>query len=110
MANYNASNNEGALAEITTILEAFTGESPITEEEFVRTVKKMKVDFARGFETCSGIADALGDALTVTGSVDAVTGTLERLEALTRQDVIDAVNTYLKPSLAYTTVLVPQHD
>jgi zinc protease len=110
MANYNASNNEAALAEITTILEAFTGESPITEDEFVRTVKKMKVDFARGFETCSGIADALGDALTVTGSVDAVTGTLERLEALTRQDVIDAVNTYLKPSLAYTTVLVPQHD
>ena len=70
----------------------------------------MKIDFARGFETCSGIADALGDALTVTGSVEAVTGTLERLESLTRQDVIDAVNTYLKPSLAYTAVLVPQND
>jgi predicted Zn-dependent peptidase len=48
--------------------------------------------------------------LTVTGSVEAVTGTLERLESLTRQDVIDAVNTYLKSSLAYTAVLVPQND
>ena len=110
MANYNTANDEAALAELTAILDAFTGEEPITEEEFARTVKKMKVDFARGFETCSGIADALGDALTVTGSVEAVTGTLERLESLTRQDVIDAVNTFLKSSLAYTAVLVPQND
>jgi zinc protease len=108
-ANYTGVDNSAALAEITAILTAFSGESPITEEEFARTVKKMKVDFARGFETCAGIADALGDALTVTGRVEAVTETLDRLNTLTRQDVIEAVNTYLNPSLAYTAVMVPQH-
>ncbi len=109
MANFTGTDTQAALAEITQILEDFAGENPITEAEFTRTVKKMKVNFAQSFETCSGIADALGDALTVTGDVAAVTETLERLESLTRQDVIDAVQQYLLPSLAYTAVMVPQH-
>jgi zinc protease len=108
MANFSGADTPAALKELTDILEAFTGEEPITEEEFNRVVKKMKVEFAQSFETCSGIANALGDALTVVGDVDVITGTLDRLNALTRDDVVAAAKQYLTPSLAYTAVMVPK--
>jgi len=109
MANYNGDDTDVALKEINDELTAFVGDSPVTEEEFARTVKKMKVDVARGFETCAGIADMIGESITVTGGFDAVSKPLELLDALTRDDVIAAAKKYLAPSLAYTAVMEPQH-
>jgi zinc protease len=109
MANFSGKDTALALQEINTLLEGFVGEAPITEAEFARTVKKMKVEFAQSFETCSGIANAVGDALTVIGDVSPITGVLERLESITRDDVIAAAKQYLSPSLAYTAVMVPKH-
>jgi zinc protease len=107
MANFNGTDSDVALKELTDILTDFTSTTPITPEEFARTVKKMKVDVARGFETCAGIADMIGESLTVTGSLTGVTDILKNLDALTLDDVVSASQQYLAPSLAYTAVMEP---
>jgi zinc protease len=108
--NFIASDVPAALGEIDAVFESLTGDTPITQEEFDRTVKKLKADFARSVETCSGLADNLGESYTLTEDVGFFTSTLEELKALTLADVQSAVAKYLSPALAYTAVLRPYND
>jgi zinc protease len=103
--NFNTPDVTLALNEVTTELTAFLTEKPITQAEFDRTIKKAKVDFATGIETTSGLADLVGESLTVFGSVEAFTQYLPILEGLTLADVQQVAQQYLQPSLAFTAVL-----
>jgi zinc protease len=103
--NFNTPDVPLALNEVTTELKAFLTDKPITQAEFDRTIKKAKVDFATGIETTSGLADLVGESLTVFGSVEAFTQYLPILEGLTLADVQQAAQQYLQPQLAFTAVL-----
>jgi zinc protease len=103
--NFNSTDVPAALEEVKAELTAFLSDKPITQEEFDRTIKKAKVDFASGIETTSGIADVLGESLTVNGTVEAFTGYLTVLNALTLEGVQAVAKKYLQPELAFTAVL-----
>ena len=103
--NFNTTDVASALDEVKAELTAFLSDKPITQEEFDRTIKKARVDFASGIETTSGIADVLGESLTVNGTVDVFTQWLDVLNALTLEGVQAVAKKYLQPELAFTAVL-----
>lgn len=80
---------------------------PITPEEFRRAVKKLKVNFAETSETASNIAESIGEALTVVGSLDSYLGYLDELNALDVETVNSVARHYLGLEQAYTAVMVP---
>jgi zinc protease len=107
--NFAGSDTQAAMAEVTEQLRLFLdGPNQITAEEFERTIKKLKVGFARSVETCAGLGEALGESLTVYGNLEAFTHALQRFNQLTLEDVKTVAQRYLQPSLAYSAVLVPQ--
>lgn len=83
---------------------------PITEDEFRRALKKLKVDFAETSETASGIAETIGEALTVAGSLDAYLNYLDVLNALDVDTVNAVARQYLALDKAYTSLMVPSAD
>lgn len=109
--NFNPQENPGTakdtLRQLETELERMLTTEPITEDEFRRAVKKLKVNFAETSETASGIAETIGEAVTVVGTFDAY---LKYLNVLNELDV-DTVNAvarqYLALDKAYTSVMVP---
>jgi zinc protease len=103
--NFNTTDVASALDEVKAELTAFLADKPITQEEFDRTIKKARVDFASGIETTSGIADVLGKSLSVTDTVETFTGYLTVLDALTLEGVQAVAKKYLQPELAFTAVL-----
>jgi zinc protease len=105
--NFTSSDVEASLEEVRAELAALLGDKPITQDEFERMVHKMKVSFAEASETASGLADTLGDCLTVAGSLGHFSNYLSVLETVTLADVHQAAQTYLRPSSVYTSVLVP---
>ncbi|MCS6266375.1 MAG: insulinase family protein [Vampirovibrio sp.] len=103
--NFNTTDVTAALDEVKAELIAFLTGKPITQEEFDRIIKKARVDFASGIETTSGIADVLGESLTVNGTVEVFTHWLDVLNALTLEGVQAVAKKYLQPELAFTAVL-----
>jgi zinc protease len=103
--NFNTTDVTAALDEVKAELTAFLTDKPITQEEFDRIIKKARVDFASGIETTSGIADVLGESLTVNGTVEVFTHWLDVLNALTLEGVQAVAKKYLQPELAFTAVL-----
>lgn len=99
-----------ALEMVRNLLRQVLTDQPITDDECQRTLKKLKADFAETSETASGIADAIGESLTVTGSLDYYLKYLDTLSTITTEDVNKAVQTYLNPNKAYTAVLEPNMD
>ncbi|MDX2084230.1 MAG: pitrilysin family protein [Candidatus Melainabacteria bacterium] len=106
--NFLSSDVTASLGELTGELERFLHDAPMTQDEFERAVKKLKVDFADTSETASGIAEALGDAVTVANSLGHYTQYLDTLASLDLETVHQVARRYLAPSQAYTTVLVPK--
>lgn len=112
--NFNPQESPGTvkdtLRQLETEVERMLTTEPITQDEFTRAVKKLKVNFAETSETASGIAETIGEAVTVVGSMDAY---LNYLNVLNELDV-DTVNTvarkYLALDKAYTSVMVPGED
>ncbi len=82
-------------------------DTPITKEECQRTIKQLKSTFAETSETAAGIADAIGEALTVSGGLDSYLNYLDVLTTLTPEDVNAVVQEYLSPKKAFTSVLQP---
>lgn len=96
-----------ALEMVRNLLRQVLTDCPITDDECQRTLKQLKSDFAETSETASGIADAIGESLTVTASLDGYLHYLETLATITAEDVNQVVQTYLNPNQAYTAVLEP---
>lgn len=99
---------DSALADVKAELVDYLNQNPITQDELTRTLKKMKAEFAETSETASGIADAIGESMTVTGSMDFYLNYLNVLEMVTLQDVRDALTQYLNPDTMFTAMLLPE--
>jgi len=106
--NLNDTNAQAHMDAVIAELETFLRNEPITEAEFKRAVRKLKVDFAETSETASGIAETLGEAMTVAGSLDTYAQYLAVLESLTREQVQETAVRWFNPQNAYTAVLVPK--
>ncbi|MDH4379303.1 MAG: pitrilysin family protein [Vampirovibrionales bacterium] len=82
--------------------------NPLTEAECQRVIKKMRASFAETSETASGIADAIGESLTVTDGLDYYLHYMDTLNTLTAADINAAVQTYLRSDQAYLSLLEPE--
>jgi zinc protease len=107
--NFLSPDLEASLGEIHAEIDKLLDSEPITEDEFRRAVKKLKVDFAETSETAAGIAESIGEALTVSDDLAGYTGYLEVLESLDLETVRTVAKKYLSPEKAFTSVLVPQN-
>ena len=63
--------------------------SSISDEEFKKAKKKLKINFARDAETVSDISDTIGYYMSVCDDLEAVGQYLNILENLTKEDVLD---------------------
>lgn len=99
---------DGALADVRSELVDYLSNNPITQDELTRTLKKMKAEFAETSETASGIADAIGESMTVAGSMEYYLNYLAVLETVTLDDVRSALLEYLCPEKMFTAMLLPQ--
>jgi zinc protease len=95
------------LGQLETEVERMLTTEPITADEFIRAVKKLRVDFAETSETASGIAEAIGEALTVTGELGAYLDYLSVLDGLDVETVNAVARRYLSLGKAYAVVMVP---
>jgi zinc protease len=98
---------KGTLKQLEDEVERLLTTQPITEEEFRRALKKLKVDFAETSETASGIAETIGEAITVAGSLNAYLDYLDVLNQLDADTVNAVARKYLALDKAYTSVMVP---
>lgn len=104
--NFNSPNVPGCLQAVRDEIQSYISAHPVTAEEFQRAVKKMKVDFAETSETASGIAESIGESITIAGSLDGYTRYLDVLQELTLADVQQAATTWFDLDSSYTAVLV----
>jgi zinc protease len=103
--NFTGASVDQCMADVRRELEQLLISDPMTEEVFQRAVKKLKVDFAETSETTSGIAETIGESVTIAGDLSLYTDYLEALSALTLADVQQTAERYLQPEKAYTAVL-----
>jgi zinc protease len=108
--NFNTSEEIGSakdiLKQVGDEVEKLLTTEPITEDEFRRAVKKLKVTFAETSETASGIAEAIGESITVAGTLDAYLNYQHVLNELTLEQVNAAARKYLSKDKAYTSLMV----
>lgn len=95
------------LKQLESELEKMLTSEPITEDEFQRALKKLKVNFAETSETASGIAETIGEAITVVGSIESYLDYLTVLNQLDLGKVNAAARKFLALDQAYTSVMVP---
>lgn len=106
--NFGDISPEKALESVHAEIKKMLDTEPITSEELSRAVKKLKVDFAETSETAAGIAEEIGESITVTGSVSAYIDYLSHLQTMDLETVRNAAKRYINLDNAYTSVLVPQ--
>lgn len=99
----------GTLDQVREQIENLLSREPISEAEFTRAVKKLRVDFAETSETASGISETVGESATVVGSLAPYTEYLATLNSLDLETVRGIAKQYLQLEQAYTSVLVPEH-
>jgi len=105
--NFNSPDIKGALDQVKAQVALLLDKEPVTEGEFHRAVKKMRVNFAETSETASGIAETIGESLTVIGDMSHYVEYLDALNHITLGDVHAVAKKYLTEDKAYTSVLVP---
>ncbi len=108
--NFNSPHTEQCLADVRAEMRRYLSETPITLEEFQRTVKKMKVDFAETSETASGISESIGESLTIADTLDSYINYLDVLQEVTLEDVQQAARKWFDLGNAYTATLVPKGE
>lgn len=106
--NFTSPETEATLHQLRWEVERMLTTNPITEDEFRRAVKKLKVDFAETSETASGIAETIGEALTVAGTLDTYLNYLNVLNSLDVDTVNAVARKYLALDKAYTAVMVSE--
>ena len=106
-ANFKADKKDEAVSllksEINKILN-----SDLTEKEFLKAKKKLKVRFAEGAETVSDIAENIGYYMTVCDDLDLAESYLQDLENYTLEEVNNTAKKYLQLENSVTTVLLPE--
>ena len=109
--NYNpvgpAEDHNHALGLAQAEIDDFLNKTPITDDECKRAVKKLKADFAETVETAAGMAETLGECITVTGNTDGYLRYIETLEKLTASRVQEIARKYLAKDKGFHAVLVP---
>ncbi|HEY9687645.1 MAG TPA: pitrilysin family protein [Coleofasciculaceae cyanobacterium] len=108
--NFTAADTKSTLKQLETEVERMLTAEPISEDEFRRAVKKLKVSFAETSETASGIAETIGEALTVMGNLDCYLHYLDVLNSLDVNMVNAVARQYLSLDKAYTSVMVPSGE
>jgi len=106
--NFIHPDKEVALNQVYAEIDKLLHDEPVTQQELTNAQKKLKVDFAETSETTSGIAETIGEALTVVEDLRYYTDYLSVVETITLAEVHQAAKTYLDRSKAYTSVLVPK--
>ncbi len=106
-ANFKADKKEEALSLIKSEMDKILN-NDITEQEFLKAKKKLKVRFAEGAETVSDIAENIGYYMTVCNDLDLAENYLQDLENFTLEELNSAANKYLKLENSVTTVLLPE--
>lgn len=106
--NFNGSDVDGCMSQVKDVVKELLETKPITQEEMDRAVKKLKVGHAETSETSSGIADTIGESITVVGDLSLYTEYLPALETLTLADIHAVANKYLDLDKIFTTVMAPK--
>lgn len=106
-ANFKADKKDEALKLLREEVEKILS-GDMSEKEFQKAKKKLKVRFAEGAETVSDIAENIGYYMTVCNDLDLVERYLEDLENYTLAEVNDTANKYLALNKSVTTVLLPE--
>jgi predicted Zn-dependent peptidase len=107
--NFTHPDTQTQLQQLHAEVEKFLEKEPVTEDEFQRALKKLKVDFAETSETSSGIAETVGESITVVGDLGHYIDYLDTLNSLELETVRTVAKKYLQLDKAYTSVLVPAH-
>lgn len=105
--NFNPEHKEEAVSQIKKELQSII-DSPVSDDEFLKAKKKLKVRFADSAETVSEIGENIGYYLTVCNDLAMCIDYLKILETLTTQDVLDAAKQYLDLNKVTISVLVPE--
>lgn len=106
-ANFKAEQKDFAISLLNNEVEKIAN-GDITESEFQKAKKKLKVRFAESAETVSDIAENIGYYMTVCDDLDLVERYLEDLELYTIDDANQVAQKYLSLQNSVTTVLLPE--
>ncbi len=106
-ANFKADKKDEAISLLKNELQKIIAEG-ITEKEFNKAKKKLKVRFAEGAETVSDIAENIGYYMTVCNDLDLAENYLEELNSYTLAETNETAKKYLSLSNSVTTVLLPE--
>ena len=80
----------------------------MTQKEFEKAKKKLKVRFAESAETVSEIAETIGYYMTVCDDLDLAESYLNDLENYTLEEANKTAQKYLQLQNSVTTVLLPE--
>lgn len=106
-ANFKADKKEEALKLIKDEIQKILNKD-MTQEEFEKAKKKLKVRFAESSETVSEIAETIGYYMTVCDDLDLAESYLNDLENYTLEEANKTAQKYLQLQNSVTTVLLPE--
>lgn len=106
-ANFKADKKEEALKLIKDEIQKILNKD-MTQKEFEKAKKKLKVRFAQGAETVSEIAESIGYYMTVCDDLDLAESYLNDLENFTLEEANKTAQKYLQLQNSVTTVLLPE--
>ncbi len=105
-------NQDGKLAdmekEIYTILENWEKQGGVTDEQLARYKTSTKAQFIDRLITVQGKGAALAQYQTLTGNPDYIKKELAEVEKLTKQDVMNAYNKFIKGKSCVILSVVPK--
>lgn len=79
----------------------------VTEQEFIKARKKLKIRFAEKSETVSEIGDSIGEFFTVCGDIKYYADYLPAVESVTKDDILACAKKYLDLNKASISILIP---
>lgn len=79
----------------------------VTDQEFIKARKKLKIRFAEKSETVSEIGDSIGEFFTVCGDIKYYTDYLPAVESVTKDDILACAKKYLDLNKASISILIP---
>lgn len=106
-ANFNSSHKDKAIELVKKELDNLLL-NKITEEELLKSKKRIKSRFANEAETVSEIGENIGYYETVCGDLKLIEEYLSDLENITINDLEDVIKKYLSINNAVISVLVPE--
>lgn len=106
-ANFKADKKEEALKLLKDEIQKILNKD-MTQKEFEKAKKKLKVRFAQGAETVSEIAESIGYYMTVCDDLDLAESYLNDLENYTLEEANKTAQKYLQLQNSVTTVLLPE--